>query len=317
MRARLLVRPSISRLLLAPGATAQRLAQEALEMARRVGEPDTLAASSSTPTSRCRPRPTPSGGSRSRRELIEAAERAGDRELAVEGHGMRLIDLLELRRHRGRRPARWRSTRAGARTLREPNYLRFATIRHAMRAAARRPLRHGRADPRASTRRRTPGTTLEPNTVQAFAVVRVRAAPACRARSAEMRGGLPALRRAVHRGAGVAHRGSPCSTSSSAGPTRRSAELDALVRATTSARCRATPTGWSRCRTSPRSSHRLGEREHAAALYEELLPFAHRNVVVGGGWVCWGSISRYLGLPGRDAGALRRGREPLRGRRSR
>jgi class 3 adenylate cyclase len=40
---------------------------------------------------------------------------------------------------------------------------------------------------------------------------------------------------------------------------------------------------------------RLGDADCAAAIYEQLAPFADRNVIVGGGWVCWGSTSRYLG----------------------
>ena len=108
-------------------------------MARRVGDPDTLAAvlehvhfTLSTPA-----RTEERLGVAT--ELIEAAERAGDREYAIEGHGMRLIDLLELGDIEGvdrEMPVYSR----GAMTLREPNFLRYATIRHAMRAhRSRRP----------------------------------------------------------------------------------------------------------------------------------------------------------------------------------
>jgi tetratricopeptide (TPR) repeat protein len=40
----------------------------------------------------------------------------------------------------------------------------------------------------------------------------------------------------------------------------------------------------------------LGDARHAAMLYELLLPYGGRNVVVGPGLACYGSASRYLGL---------------------
>jgi class 3 adenylate cyclase/DNA-binding NarL/FixJ family response regulator len=40
----------------------------------------------------------------------------------------------------------------------------------------------------------------------------------------------------------------------------------------------------------------LGDAHHAATLYQLLLPYAGRTVVVGGGVVCYGAASRYLGI---------------------
>jgi DNA-binding NarL/FixJ family response regulator len=40
----------------------------------------------------------------------------------------------------------------------------------------------------------------------------------------------------------------------------------------------------------------LSNATHAAVLYQLLLPYAGRTVVVGGGVVCYGAASRYLGL---------------------
>ena len=40
---------------------------------------------------------------------------------------------------------------------------------------------------------------------------------------------------------------------------------------------------------------RLKDRPLAAKLYEHILPYAERNVVIGNGWACEGSSSRFLG----------------------
>jgi class 3 adenylate cyclase len=39
----------------------------------------------------------------------------------------------------------------------------------------------------------------------------------------------------------------------------------------------------------------LGDLPRAAWLYEQLLPYAGSNIIVGGGWVCHGSAERFLG----------------------
>jgi class 3 adenylate cyclase len=43
-------------------------------------------------------------------------------------------------------------------------------------------------------------------------------------------------------------------------------------------------------------AHYLGDVPRAAWLYEHLLPYAKRNIVVGGGWTCHGNAERFLGL---------------------
>jgi tetratricopeptide (TPR) repeat protein len=40
----------------------------------------------------------------------------------------------------------------------------------------------------------------------------------------------------------------------------------------------------------------LGDVDHAASLYELLLPYDGRTVVVGGATACFGAVGRYLGL---------------------
>jgi class 3 adenylate cyclase len=180
----------------------------------------------------------------------------------------------------------------GAMTLREPNYLRFATIRHAMRA-----LLAGRFDTvEPILERHSPQHArhdLEPNTVQAFAVVRfslrrmqgkVAEMEEDFRRFAEQYTAVPAWRTAL--------------TLLNIELDRideARADLDALVADDFAALPRDANWVISLANLAE-AAHRLGVREYADAIYDELLPFAHRNIVVGGGWVCWGSISRYLGL---------------------
>src|SRR5204863_7885796 len=65
-------------------------------------------------------------------ELIEVAEKAGDHELAIEGRGMRLMDLIEAGRiQEVDREVPIYDREAGE--LREPNYKRYARIRLAMK----------------------------------------------------------------------------------------------------------------------------------------------------------------------------------------
>ena len=90
-------------------------------------------------------------------ELIEVAEKAGDHELAIEGRGMRLMDLLEAG-----------ESRAVDREMpiydREARYAAAAQLQ-ALRpdpardeGAARRPLRRGREAAREVLAARPPGT---------------------------------------------------------------------------------------------------------------------------------------------------------------
>ncbi len=289
IRARLLVRLSVATYFTRPDER-ERYAREALEMARRVGEPDTLAAvlehahfTLSTPD-RTEERV------QIVTELIEAAERAGDQEFAIEGHGMRLIDLLELGDIEGV-DREMQIYSEGARTLREPNYLRFAAIRQAMRATLA-----GRfEDVEPILERHAPQHArhaLEPNTVQAFGVVlftlrrlqgRIGEVTDAFLEFAAQYPAVPAWR------TGLALLYLEVGRYDDAG--RELAELSAGDFA-------ALPrdANWIVALSNlSEVAHRLDDRDRAAAVYEHLAPFEHRNVVVGGGWVCWGSAARYLG----------------------
>jgi class 3 adenylate cyclase len=290
LRARLLVRLSVATYFSRPDER-EKYAREALEMARRIDEPDTLAAVLEHAHFTLASPANTEERLEIASELIEAAERAGDGEYAIEGHGMRLIDLLEMGDIEGvdrEMPVYSR----GAQTLREPNFLRFATIRHAMRLllAGRfdevEPLLEGHAPHRARHE-------LEQNTIQAFAVVTF------------------TLRRLQGRAAEVAEAFPTFASQYPAVPAWRTglallhvemgrldearAELDALAADDFAALPRDANWVVSLANLSE-VAHRVGSREYAEALYEELVPYAHRNVVIAGGWVCWGSISRYLGL---------------------
>src|SRR3954466_15874050 len=177
-------------------------------------------------------------------------------------------------------------------TLREPNYLRFATIRHAMRATLA-----GRFDEvEPILEQHSPQHArhaLEPNTVQAFGVV------------------LFTLRRLQGRIGEVTDAFLDFARQYPAVPAWRTGlallyielgrlddaarELAELCADDFEALPRDANWVVALCNLSE-VAHRLRDQERAAALYEQLAPFAHRNVVVGGGWVCWGSTSRYLGM---------------------
>ena len=290
LRARLLVRLSIAVYFSRPHER-ERFAREAVDMARRVGDPGTLAAvlehahfTLSTPA-RTEDRVAIAT------ELIEAAERAGDRELAIEGHGMRLIDLLELGDVEGvdREMAIYSR---GAMTLREPNFLRYATIRRAMRA-----LLAGRFDEvEPILEKHSPRTArhdLEPNTVQAFGVVMF-TLRRLQGRTEEVDDQIRAF--AAQYPAVPAWRTALALLEIESGNEEAAlAEYEALCANEFEALPR--DANWvTSLALLAEGVARLRHREIAAEIYNELLPFANRNVVVGGGWICHGSISRFLGM---------------------
>ena len=166
LRARLMARLSMAVYFESPERRGQ-LAHEAIAMARRVDEPVTLAAVLNSAHFAVwgldvEPRIEMAT------ELVEVAERVGDRELAVEGRGLRLVDLLEI----GDIEAVDRELAtyaAGAHELRQPKYMRYAAVRRAMRATLGGRFEEAEAILAKEAERARHG--LEPNTLQAFSVV--------------------------------------------------------------------------------------------------------------------------------------------------
>jgi class 3 adenylate cyclase/tetratricopeptide (TPR) repeat protein len=235
-------------------------------------------------------------------ELIEVAGASGDRDLRVEGRGLRLIDLLEQGDIR-RADAEMEAYGREAVELRQPNYLRIAAIRRAMRAVLA-----GRFDEAEQLFTDTPSLErakrlLEPNTVQAGAVVLFELRR-LQGRLAEMRGtfetfageypAVPAWRAAL-------------------------ALVYADVGAEDEARREIAELARDDIAALPRDANwlslaavRVRDRRVAALAYEQMLPYAERNVVVGGGWSCEGSTSLYLGYLAGFLGRYERAEEHFR-----
>jgi class 3 adenylate cyclase/tetratricopeptide (TPR) repeat protein len=290
VRARLLARLAIAVYFVSATRRGQ-LAHEAVAMARRVGDPSTLAFALNDAHFVLL---GPEGGIDRVAlctELMEVAERAGDHELAVEGRGMRLVDLLAAGEIQAvDREAPIYSRESGM--LRQPNYKRYAMFRLAMRELLR-----GRFENvEATLANLAPGTAhhdLEPNTLQAFGVItfalrrdqgrldevedtfvefvhQYPAVPAWRA-------GLAVLYLELGRREDAQH------------------ELDQLAQND----FEAIPldANWVvAVALCAEVAAQLGDLPRAAWLYDRLLPFADSNIIVGGGWVCHGSTERFLGL---------------------
>ena len=224
-------------------------------------------------------------------ELIDVAGRSGDRELRVEGHGLRIIDLLE----KGDIRAADEELQAYAREaqeLRQPNYLRVAAIRSAMRSVLAG--RFGEAErlfaetPSLDRAKRL----LEPNTVQAGAVVLFELRR-LQGRLHELAEAFESFMREYP--AVTAWRAAVALAWTEAG---REDEARATIRDLARDDFAALPrdANWLVAMVCVAiAAERLGERSVAATSYRLLEPYADRNVVVGGGWACEGSASLYLG----------------------
>jgi class 3 adenylate cyclase len=289
VRARLLVRLAIAVYFLSADRR-ERLAREAVAMAHRVDDPATLAFVLNDAHFVLN-RPGDEERIAIATELMDAAERAGDRELAIEGRGLRLMDLLaagEIEAVDREMPIYARE----AMELRQPNYRRYALIRHAMKE-----LLGGRFEnvERLLTQF-SPETArwgLEPNTLQAYGVV------------------LFALRRDQGRLQEVEDRFRAFVDQYPAVPAWRTGLAVLLMELDREDEARrefeslaeddfaAIPedANWtvSMALLSEVAAY-LGDVPRAAWLYERLLPYARTTIVVGGGWACHGSAERFLGL---------------------
>jgi class 3 adenylate cyclase len=270
---------------------AEELSREALEMARTAGDSHALASALVARHFAVWEPERLDERLELATELIEVAGASGNLDLKVEGRGLRLIDLLEMGDLRGA-DAEMEAYGREARELRQPNYLRVAAIRKAMRAVL-----GGRFDEAEKLFSQTPNLDrakrlLEPNTVQAGAVVLFELRR-LQGRLGELRNAFEAF--AAEYPAVPAWRAALSLVYAEVGAhdeARR--ELNELARDDIAMLGR--DANWlvgMVCLSL--TAIRLRERSVAATAYEQMLPYADRNVVVGGGWSCEGSTSLYLG----------------------
>src|SRR3954470_12354692 len=298
VRARLLARLAIAVYFVDP-KRREELAREAVAMARRVGDPATLAfALNDAHFVLHGP-----GSDRDRvqlaSELIEVAERAGDHELAVEGRGMRLMDLLEAGEIEAvDRELPIYDRQAGE--LRQPNYKRYALIRLAMKE-----LLAGRFENvERLLARFSPETArhgLEPNTLQAFGVVTF----ALRRDQGQLEEVEESFRSFVDQYPAVPGWRAGLAVLYMELDRREDAEREFEMLAENDFAVIPEDANWvTSLALISEVAHYLGDAPRAALLYERLLPYAKRNIVVGGGWTCHGNAERFLGLLAHTPGRL-------------
>jgi class 3 adenylate cyclase/tetratricopeptide (TPR) repeat protein len=290
VRARLLARLAISVYFVDPKRREQ-LARDAVSMARRVGDPATLAYALNDAHFVLHGPGSDDDRVELASELIEVAEKAGDHELAIEGRGMRLMDLLEA----GRIEEVDREVPIydrEAAQLREPNYKRYALIRLAMKN-----LLGGRFEKveqlLAKFSPETARHGLEPNTLQAFGVVTF----ALRRDQGRLEGIEDYFRTFVDQ--------YPAVPGWRAGLAVLYMELDRRDEARREFELLAEDdfavipedANWvvSMALLSE-VAHYLGDVPRAQWLYDHLLPYAAHNIITGGGWTCHGNTERFLGL---------------------
>ena len=133
MRARLLTRLAIERYYDPPGEVRRRLSEEALASARRAGDDATLAAALNARHVALWDPDHAAERLAVADEMIAVAERAGDREAALQGRNWRVVDLFEL----GDVDGWWEQVTDHARmaeALRLPTYRWYAPLWSAARA---------------------------------------------------------------------------------------------------------------------------------------------------------------------------------------
>jgi class 3 adenylate cyclase len=224
------------------------------------------------------------------RELVRVAADAGERETEVDGRGLLMASLLEIGDIRGV-DEEIEAFARGAEELRQPNYLRFAAVRRAMRA-----LLAGRLDEverlleQQSLQHRW--YALDPNVVQASGVVlfqlrrhqgRVDEIVEAMETLAGQYPAIPAWRCAL---------ALLFSAQGREDDARR--ELERMAVDDFQA-VREDPNRLVGYVMLGQVAVRVGDRDHAARIYDLLLPYEDRNVVVGNAWACEGSAASFLG----------------------
>jgi class 3 adenylate cyclase len=289
LRARLLARLAIA-VYFVSDTRREEHAREAVAMARRVGDLGTLAFVLNDAHFVLH-----GPGSHVERvelasELIEVAERAGDHDLAIEGRGMRLMDLLEA----GDIEAVDREMplySQGAAELRQPNYKRYALIRAAMRE-----LMGGRFENVESLLAKfSPETAkhgLEPNTLQAYGVVNFE----LRRDRGQLEGVEETLRGFVEQYPAVPGWRAGLAVLYMELDREEDARREFELLAENDFAAIPEDANWvvSLALISEVAAY-LNDVPRAAWLYDRLLPYARMNIITGGGWTCHGNTERFLG----------------------
>jgi class 3 adenylate cyclase len=290
VRARLLSRLAIAVYFLSDDRREQ-LVREAVAMARRVGDPATLAFALNDAHFVLHGPASGDDRIAIATELIEVAEKAGDHEFAVEGRGLRLMDLLEAGRIQEVDREVPIYDRESAQ-LRQPNYKRYALIRLAMKE-----LLGGRFENvERLLARFSPETArhgLEPNTLQAFGVVTF----ALRRDQGQLEGVEDSFRRFVEQYPAVPGWRAGLAVLLMELDRRDEARREFELLAEDDFAAIPEDANWvtTMALLSEVAAY-LEDVPRAQWLYDHLLPYADRNIVVGGGWTCHGNCERFLGL---------------------
>lgn len=287
LRARVLTRLSYA-LAYSSQERHEAISQEGVEMARRVGDPSTLAYALGSQHGTIWEPEHLDDRLAIAAEIVQLAEAAGDRETALRGYRFRCIDLLELGDVAAADAALDTYARR-AEEFRQPAYFWLTPMFRATRA-----LMEGRfaeaerlTDEGAAIGKRVQRIAVQLIGTQMFTLRREQARlgelEATIKSFADEYPTVPAWRvdlAVLHSELGrreEARAEFECLAASGFTVLRRWWRLGAL------------------CRLAEVCTD-LREARHAAALYDLLLPHASHNVIFAGGMACFGSAARYLGL---------------------
>ena len=273
-----------------PQGEAAAVGREAVEMARRLGDPGTLASALARQTFLLSATPdAPRRELANSDELIELAERAGDRELVVRGHVYRLIALLSLG-DVAEADIELDVYARSAEELRQPQHLWHVPLLRGMRAAMEG--RFSDAERLADEARRGGERAQEPLSAQLYALQMA----VLRRHQGRMEEIIPAVREMAERYPALrAWRLALVSFLADAG---RGEEMRAEYERLAARDFDDIPLDGQWLTAVTRISDacaQLRDAERAAILYEKLLPFADLAVVAGRAASLNGPVALYLG----------------------